>query len=193
MISVVIPTHHSERPLVATLAGLVPGALDGLVREVIVTDAGSTDGTMKVADVAGANFLTAPGSLGARLRASAATARSPWLLFLRPGSVPDATWLEEARRFVRETELAGRSLAAAFRRGAAPGGERPALDAMRALASVVFGARVRPEQGLLIAARHYGTVEGHRPEPADPEADLLRRLGRRNIITLRSSIATVVV
>ncbi|KAB2881843.1 MAG: glycosyl transferase, partial [Pseudorhodoplanes sp.] len=35
MISVIIPTHESERLLVRTLACLVPGATAGLVREVI--------------------------------------------------------------------------------------------------------------------------------------------------------------
>ncbi len=66
MISVVIPTHESERLLVPTLAALVPGALAGVVREVIVADAGSRDDTAKVADVAGCRFETVPGPLGAR-------------------------------------------------------------------------------------------------------------------------------
>ena len=48
MISVVIPTHESERALAHTLAALVPGALDGVLREVIVADGGSKDGTAKV-------------------------------------------------------------------------------------------------------------------------------------------------
>ena len=61
MISVVIPTHESERLLAHTLAALVPGALDGVLREVIVADAGSKDGTAKVADVAGCRFLVIPG------------------------------------------------------------------------------------------------------------------------------------
>ena len=42
---------------------------------------------------------------GARLKAAAATARAPWLLFLRPGTVPDATWIDETRRFIEEAEL----------------------------------------------------------------------------------------
>ncbi len=38
MLSVIIPTHDSERPLVHTLVALVPGATAGVVREVIVAD-----------------------------------------------------------------------------------------------------------------------------------------------------------
>ena len=45
MLSVIIPTHDSERALVRTLAALVPGAATGLVSEVLITDAGSRDQT----------------------------------------------------------------------------------------------------------------------------------------------------
>src|SRR5690348_8178579 len=102
MISVVIATHESERELVHTLAALVPGALHGLVREVIVIDAGSQDDTAKVADVAGCRFLVQPRGLrGARLAAAAATARADWLWFVTPGSVPEVGWLEATERFIR--------------------------------------------------------------------------------------------
>ena len=46
MLSVVIATENAEQRLVPTLAALVPGAMAGVVREVIVADAGSSDATM---------------------------------------------------------------------------------------------------------------------------------------------------
>ena len=58
MLSIIIPTRNSERPLVPTLAALVPGATTGLVAEVLIADGGSQDDTAAVADVAGCNFLT---------------------------------------------------------------------------------------------------------------------------------------
>ena len=61
MISVIIATNESERPLLPTLAALVPGAMAGIVSEVIVADAGSHDGTAAVADVAGCRFVVMPG------------------------------------------------------------------------------------------------------------------------------------
>src|SRR5262245_47764998 len=102
MLSVVIATHDSERQLVPTLAALVSGALTGLVREVIITDGGSSDATAAVADVAGCQFVAGSGSVGARLAASARTARSSWLMFLQPGTVPDTIWVDEASRFVQD-------------------------------------------------------------------------------------------
>ena len=107
MLSVVIATHDSERALLPTLAALVAGAAAGVVREVIVADAGSRDATAAIADGAGCRVLTSSARCGARLKAAADAARAPWLMFLQPGIVPDATWIDEARRFVEEAELRG--------------------------------------------------------------------------------------
>src|SRR5579871_5653280 len=93
--SIILPTSDSERALVPTLAALVPGATAGIVREVIVTDAGSRDRTQDVADVAGCAFLVSAGPLGARLAAAARSARGDWLMFLVPGTVPGLTWIDE--------------------------------------------------------------------------------------------------
>ena len=52
MISVIIPTLNAESGLAAALSALVPAMVDGLVREVIVVDGGSTDRTLAIADTA---------------------------------------------------------------------------------------------------------------------------------------------
>ena len=103
MLSVIIATENSERLLVPTLAALIPGALAGIVREVIVADAGSRDETAAVADSAGCRVVVSPASLGVRLKSSAAGARGPWLMFLKPGAVPDATWIDDASRISPNT------------------------------------------------------------------------------------------
>ncbi len=179
MLSIIIATCDSEGPLVATLAALVPGAMDGLVTEVIVADGGSHDGTTTVADVAGCNFATIEGSLGRRLKTAAATARAPWLLFLRPGIIPDATWTGEVRRFVERRPPTAR--AAVFRRRPAA---RPALREMLSLLAAAVGTLPRPEQGLLIAHAFYDELGGHSDDDADPENNLIRRIGRRRMATL---------
>ena len=76
MLTAVIHTHESERTLVPTLAQLVAGAADGMLREVIIADAGSKDATADVADVAGCRLMTLPGPLGPRLKTAATTARA---------------------------------------------------------------------------------------------------------------------
>jgi glycosyltransferase involved in cell wall biosynthesis len=101
MLSLIIPTRDSERPLVHTLAALVPGATAGLVREVIVADGGSRDETEQVADIAGCVFFSSGELLAARLNRAAERARGQWLMFLRPGVVLGPTWVDETLAFVQ--------------------------------------------------------------------------------------------
>ena len=186
MLTVIIPTHNSERALVPTLAMLVPGALTGTVREVIVTDAGSTDGTAQVVDVAGCAIVVSDAPLATRLKSAAAAARGTWLMFLRPGVVLDAAWVEEAARSIETAVLRGTtaSHAAVFRR--APDTDATLPRQVIALVAAAWRGP-HPEQGLMINRAAYDRLGGHREGAADPEAELLRRIGRRRIVTLRSA------
>lgn len=76
MLSVIIPTHNSERELQVLLPVLVPAAVDGLVRQVIAADAGSTDASEMICEDAGALWVQGD------LMAAAARARGDILLVL---------------------------------------------------------------------------------------------------------------
>jgi len=186
MLSAIIATHESERSLVPTLAALVPGATAGLLGEVIVADADSRDATAEVADIAGCRFMSSQATLGTRLKAAAGSSRTPWLLFLRAGCVPEPGWIEAANRFMEATDmLDGADRAAVFRPPGAADLLRPGLSEVIALLRVMFGGGAKPEQGLLIARRFYDALGGH-PDGADAEAAILRKLGRRRIVMLAS-------
>lgn len=102
MITVVLPTHNSAARLVHVLPLLVPAAVDGLVKNVVFADAGSTDATLDIAEDSGAWVVTAQGDAGARLAAGCAAARSGWVLALGEDLV-----LPEAWRTPVEAHLAG--------------------------------------------------------------------------------------
>ncbi len=191
MISVIIGTENCEHALVPTLAALVAGAAAGAVREVIMADAGSTDATAGVADLAGCDLFISKAPLAARLREAAKRARASWLLFLRPGVALDATWIDEASRFIERAELNGTAQAAVFRRAPAVIDTRPLLLEALMMLKSALGGRPHPEQGLLIYKRLYDELGGHRDGDFDPEADLLARLGRKRTIMLRSGAAKV--
>jgi glycosyltransferase involved in cell wall biosynthesis len=182
MLSVIIPTNNSERFLVPTLSALVPGAVDGVVSEVIIADAGSTDGTPAIADAAGCVVARAA-SVACGLRDAAVQARRPWLLFLRPGFVPDQGWADEVRHFIATVQGAADTGAATFRTDST--GPRPAAREIFALIGARFFAALNPDRGLLIAKRSYEALGGHREGIKDPESDLMRQIGRRRITTLR--------
>jgi glycosyltransferase involved in cell wall biosynthesis len=182
MLSVIIPTQDSERALVRTLAPLVAGATTGLISEVLVADGGSKDDTAVVADVAGCNFMIVAGPLGRRLHTAAGAARAPWLMFLRPGTVLETLWPEEARRFVEQPSPT--EIAAVFRL------RPPARSAWREMLSLLataFGRLPDPAQGLLISRAFYDALGGHSEHAAAPETDLISRIGRRRIAILATS------
>ncbi|WP_304186525.1 glycosyltransferase [Phenylobacterium aquaticum] len=76
MLSAIIPTFNSQDDLQVLLAALVPAAVDGLVREVICADAGSTDATAVICEDAGAKLIAGG------LVAAAKAARNERLLIL---------------------------------------------------------------------------------------------------------------
>lgn len=154
MLSAIIATRNNEATLGGALADLVSAAVGGLVREVVVVDAGSTDATLEIADDAGAVILSATGTLGERLSAGCAAAKSAWLLVLPPTPMLVPGW--------------ERPLAAQIEGGS---------DTACPLAATGGLAWARPApEGLLVSRLRYDRAGGFRPGE-QPMAELLRRLG----------------
>jgi hypothetical protein len=103
MLSVVIETRNDEEGLARTLAALVGGAVEGVVREVIVCDGGSTDQTHRVAEHAGCHFI-AEGGITAAIR----QAKGEWLLLLESGARPSEGWTESVVEHVAGSALPAR-------------------------------------------------------------------------------------
>src|SRR5205823_1182592 len=78
-ISVVIPALDAADELPGALAAL---AGSELVDEIVVSDGGSRDGTVAIAEAAGARVVAGPCGRGPQLIAGAAAAKGEWLLFL---------------------------------------------------------------------------------------------------------------
>src|SRR5262249_42255899 len=137
--------------------------------------------------MAGCEIITSHASLAARLREASRKARASWIMFLRPGVVLDATWVDEVERFVQRAEAVGiiDAPAAAFRAVAAHGLTRPLLAEAWSSLRLALGGNIAPEQGLIIPKVLYERIGRHR-DVKDPEGDLLSRLGRRRIALLRS-------
>jgi hypothetical protein len=134
MLSVLIETKNDEEGLARTLSSLVAAAVEGVVRDVIVRDRGSTDGTGRVAEHAGCVWL--PGAdIGEAIRC----ARADWLLLLQPGARLEAGWTEAVLE-----HAAGATIPARFSRSRAE--RQPFL-------SRVFASRSALADGLVITKR----------------------------------------
>ncbi len=129
MLSVLIETRNHEDALARTLASLVGGAVEGVVREVIVCDGGSSDRTHAVADHAGCNYLA-----GTDVLSGIRQARSEWILILEPGARLLEGWIDAvlshaegttgAARFTRARQFRQPFLARVF------AGRRPLADGL---------------------------------------------------------------
>jgi len=186
MLSVIIPTEGIEQPAVATLAALVPGAAAGIIREVLLVDRSGNGVIERVADVSGCRFLRLEGSRAAAMAAGARQARSPWLMFLRPGAVLDAGWIDETAQFIQNVAASGRPRAGIFRYARSPYSDMRLRDRFKFIARNIAGPLA--DQGLLIARDHYDRLGGYDPDGRRSEARLLRQLGRSSRTLLRSRI-----
>jgi rSAM/selenodomain-associated transferase 2 len=189
-IAVVIPTLDAEPALAATLSALVPAAVEGLVRQVIVVDGGSTDRTLEIADAAGAEIVKGPRGRGHQLAMGAERARWPWLLFLHADTVLQEGWEREAAAFMMRVDDSRDEAAAAFRFVLDDTGLKPRLLEAAVAARCALFRLPYGDQGLLIPRRLYLGIGGYRPLPLMEDVDLVRRLGRRRIRMLRSAATT---
>ena len=180
MISVIIPTLDAEQQLGKCLQALIPATLEGLIRELIIVDGGSTDMTLEIADEVGASIISTKRGRGVQLAAGGLEAKGPWLLFLHADTVLDLQWCLEARRFMERVE-GGDDEAAAFSFALDDRGFKPrATEFMVGLRSR-FLKLPYGDQGLLISKDFYQQLGGFAELPLMEDVDIIRRIGRARL------------
>ena len=91
-LSIVMPTLNAASVLPATADALLEGVSSGLVRELVITDGGSTDETRAVAQELGAHWVEGPPGRGGQLRRGVEAATGDWLLLLHADTHPEPDW-----------------------------------------------------------------------------------------------------
>ncbi len=194
MISVIIPTKDSEEALARTLATLVTGAADGTIREVLVVDGGSKDQTRLVAEGTGCDFLAAHGGAWTRCATGAAASqRGEFLMFLRPGVLLDPGWESDFQAAVERRIRHGDSRIAAVFRLASD--DDTLVGSLRYFLSRLFGrcaGLTHPDQGLIISRGFFRELGGFSRTDNLAGVELVRRVGRRRLIRLRSPAVRVI-
>lgn len=170
-LTVIIPTLNAEATLPACLAALFEGVEAGLIRELLISDGGSSDATAQIADEVGAELVTGAPSRGGQLRRGAAVARGEWLLILHADTRLSDGW--------------SAAVAAAMAAGR-PGYFKLRFDAGVAPRLVAGWANLRArlfglpygDQGLLISRRAYEAAGGYPDIPLMEDVALVRNLPR---------------
>lgn len=189
MISVVIPTLNAAQDLPDCLSALMPALIEGLVKEAIISDGGSSDETLVIAEAAGARIITGAKGRGGQLARGAGAARGRWLLFLHADTQLSSGWEREAAPFLKDETRAGVfTLKFASRRLAARVVEAGAMLRTRLFAAP-YG-----DQGLLVSRPLYDSVGGISEKPLFEDVDFIDRLiakhGRRALHVFRAEAVT---
>ena len=185
-IDVVVPTLNAASDLARTIASLGGREDHDLVLRLTVCDGGSRDDTLAIARAAGAAVIvTAPGR-GRQLAAGASAGSAPWLLFLHADTTLGAGWADAAKRFMTETTNAARAgyfrLRFDSRDPRARRVERLVAWRCRTL-GLPYG-----DQGLLMARAFYQRLGGFAVLPLMEDVDLVRRIGRENLVALDADV-----
>jgi rSAM/selenodomain-associated transferase 2 len=187
-LSIVIPTRDAAVLLPGCLGALGEARHGGLLREIVIADAGGCAETVEIAHGFGASAFAAQPGRGPQLIAGAARCSGDWLLFLHADTRLENGWSREVADFIAGAEAA--QTAAAFRvrlDDAAPAARR--IERLANWRSRSLGLPYG-DQGLLISRRLYDSLGGYRALPLMEDVDIARRLGRRRLVLLESAAVT---
>ena len=186
-LSIIIPTYQAARELPLCLNSLLPGLESGLLREVLVIDAGSTDETRQLADQAGASVLQANEIGRARqLQQGAAAARGDWFLFLHADTVLSRDWAERCSAHIQTFTDKAAYFTLAYRSD----------DYMARIVEGRANWRSRHlglpygDQGLMIHRSHYDQLGGYPDIGFMEDVVLVRKIGKSGLRQLSAEART---
>lgn len=183
-ISIVIPTLNAEPELPGCLAALMEGLAAGLIRELVISDGGSQDATVQIAEGAGARLITGPTSRGAQLRRGCDAARGNWLLVLHGDTQLAVGWSAVVSQHLEQ----GQGRPAYFRLRFRASGVMPRLVAGWAnLRAALFGLPYG-DQALLIRRSEYDAAGGYPDQALMEDVALVRCL--RGLVELPTDALT---
>lgn len=168
-ISVIVPTLNAERHLGSCLTSLLAGLEAGLIRELIVSDGGSTDATVDIAKAWGAEVIEGTASRGAQLARGCQIAKGRWLLALHADTRLSDGWVGPVMQHLTGERAGWFRLA--FDDGGLAGQCVAIWANQRSRLGLPYG-----DQGLLLPASLYRDVGGYPNQPLMEDVALARAL-----------------
>ena len=177
MISVIIPTLNEELTLEKSLIS-VGNSKDV---EIIVSDGGSDDATLAIAERLADKTLSSPSGRGAQLNQGAAAALGDILLFLHADTILPAGWEDYIGEALRDEEVAGGAFSFSLPNRSIPFAFIILMVNIRSrLLKLPYG-----DQALFVRRRIFDKLSGFRQIPIMEDVELvkgMRRLGRIQIL-----------
>ena len=186
MISVVVPTLNAEECLTRSLASLVPGVVEGLIKEVVVVDGGSDDSTLEIADSTGCQIIQTDAARGLQLWQGCRAARGDWLLILHPDSQLGDNWMERVQAHMRDFPLQAGYFHLRF--------DDPSW--LVRLWAEMLAVRARwlampsGDHGLLLSRALYDSAGGYKDQAAFEDVALSMALGRARLRPMGATLTT---
>ncbi len=168
-LSVIIPTLNAEAVLGPCFTALMEGLKTGLIREVIVSDGGSTDATGAQAQAWGAQVLHGPASRGGQLRRGVEAAQGEWFLILHADTVLSPGWSNIVRAHLGSRKAGWFRLA--FDQRSLAGSLVAGWANLRSRMGLPYG-----DQGLLVHCDVYLDAGGYPDVPLMEDVALARAL-----------------
>lgn len=185
-ISVILPTCNAEDYLVRTLSSLIPGVVEGLIKEVIIVDTGSTDSTLEIAESTGCRIIHADPSRGLQLWQGCREANGDWLLILHPDSELSPLWLGAVRQHMKLHDKQAGYFHIRFDRPSVFSRVWAELIAFRAQWLSMPGS----DNGLFLSRPLYDAVGGYKDQVAFEDVTLAMTLGKARLRSLGVDLTT---
>ena len=194
MLAIIIPTYNAERFLSSCLLACESGKLHGLVKEIIISDADSTDDTVVMAESMGLRVITTGKGRGLQYRVGVENTISDWLLFLHVDTVLPYNWDQYVYQFIQENiNLKKRKhwrnyQAGCFRLSFDTDCWQARLLAWLVHLRFILFRLPYGDQGLLLHRESYHLVGGYRDMPLMEDVDMIHRLKRHKIQVICSPL-----
>lgn len=181
-----MPTLNAEDTLARSLSALVPGVVEGLIKEVVVVDGGSDDATLEIADSTGCTIIHGDAERGLQLWQGCRAARGDWLLILHPDSQLGDGWMDQVQAHIRNYPLQAGYFHLKF--------DDPSW--LTAFWGEILALRARwlampsGDHGLLLSRALYDCAGGYKDQVAFEDVALSMALGRARLRPMAAALTT---
>lgn len=184
-ISVVIPTLSAAPQIGPAVVALMPGLDAGLIRDLVITDGGSSDGIDHIAEDLGAVFVSGPAGRGGQIARGVEAASGDWVLILHADTRLSPEWVEAARNHIASSpDLAGYFRLRFDARGPAPRVVAGWANLRSRFLGLPYG-----DQGVLVRRAVLAEAGGVPPIPLMEDVALARQLKGR-LVALEAEAVT---